>query len=67
MRCRGHESAMRNEGQNPVAEHFTNHGTTEYTVTPIDRATNKNERLRLEEAWMILMETLKPQGLNTKY
>jgi hypothetical protein len=67
-RCRGHESAIRTDQLHPVAKHYNknNHTPTSYTITAIDQEANKNKRLRLEESWMILMNTLQPYGLNAR-
>jgi hypothetical protein len=67
-RCRGHESAIRTNQLHPVAKHFNtaNHTPESYSITAIDRERDKNKRLRLEESWMILMDTLHPYGLNAR-
>jgi hypothetical protein len=68
-RCRGHESAIRLEQDNPVAKHYNraSHNHTSYAVTVLDKEENKNRRLRLEEAWMTILSTLQPTGLNKKF
>ena len=38
----------------------------DYTVGIIDQETNKNRKLRLEEAWIHLLNTVYPNGLNAK-
>ena len=57
-RCRGHESNMRANNDNIVSKHYKeyNHTSEDYTVTAIDRETDYNKRLRLEEAWIILLD-----------
>jgi hypothetical protein len=67
-RCRGHESAIRRQQEHPVAQHFSdnNHTETDYKIMAIDKCATKNNRLRLEEAWMILLNTLHPDGLNAR-
>ena len=66
-RCRGHESNMRSNNENIVSTHYKeyNHTSEDYTVTAIDKEMDYNKRLRLEEAWMILLETMYPKGLNS--
>ena len=65
-RIRGHISCIRNKRDNPVALHFNkrNHTTNDVQITILDRAIKKNERLRLEEAWMLVMRSRYPLGLN---
>ena len=43
-----------------------NHTSDDYTVTAIDKETNYNKRLRLEEAWILLLESMHPKGLNSR-
>jgi hypothetical protein len=68
QRCRGHESTIRTNKEHPVADHYNtnNHTPESYSITAIDREPDKNRRLRLEDAWMILMQTLHPYGLNAR-
>ena len=65
-RCRGHESSIRAEKDHPVAIHYRsyNHTIDEYSNTVVDKESNKNRRLRLEEPWMTLLNTLTHKGLN---
>ena len=51
-RCRGHESNMRRDNDNTVSKHYKeyNHTNEDYTVTAIDKETDYNKRLRLEQA-----------------
>ena len=67
-RCRGHESAIRNEKDHPVAQHFNsyNHSWHDYNIIAVDKESDKNRRLRLEESWMYLMDTLWSKGLNAR-
>ena len=56
---------MRN---NPVSKHYIsyNHTIEDYVIcaSAVYKETDKNRRLRLEEAWMILLDTLnKPQRI----
>ena len=64
-RCRGHESAIRNEKDHLVAQHFNsyNHSWHDYNITAVDKESDKNRRLRLEEPWMQLMDTLWQKAL----
>ena len=65
-RCRGHESSIRTEKDHPVAIHYRsyNHTIDDYSITIVDKEKNKNRRLRLEESWMTLINTLTPKALN---
>ena len=65
-RCRGHESSIRTHKDHPVAIHYRsyNHTIDYYCITIVDKEKNKNRRLRVEEAWMTLLNTLTPRGLN---
>ncbi len=65
-RMRNHESSIRRRDPHPVATHFNlpQHSTRDLLVTIIDRSPKKNERLRLEEAWMMILDTYTPNGLN---
>ena len=67
-RCRGHESNMRNNNNNIVSTYYKqyNHTSEDYLVTAIDKETDYNKRLRLEEAWTILLETMYPKGINSR-
>ena len=67
-RCRDHESNMRANNDNIVSKHYKeyNHTSEDYTVTAIDRETDYNKRLRLEEAWIILLDSMHPKGLNSR-
>ena len=65
-RCRGHESSIRTNKDHPVAIHYRsyNHTIDDYSITIVDQEKDKNRRLRLEEAWMTLLNHLTPRGLN---
>ena len=67
-RCRGHESNIRRDNDNIVSEHYKEckHACEEYTVTAIDKETDYNKRLRLEEAWILLLDSMHPKGLNSR-
>ena len=71
-RMRGHESHIRNyhrHPHNPVAQHFGINLNTEtsYNIEVLDQETDKNRRLRLEEAWIFILKSMTPNGLNTKW
>ena len=65
-RMRDHCSSIRTNKEHPVATHFStnNHTMDHFLVTAIDRSHDKNARLRLEEAWMMILDTMVPNGLN---
>ena len=54
-----------------VADHFNeeDHANNKlhYKINIIGQEANKNRRLRLEEAWMLLLNTHYPNGLNSKW
>ena len=72
-RCRGHVSThthkKNNSKDNPVALHYRsyNHTTEDFTITVIGKDQDKNRRLRLEESWITLLDTLTPKGLNGRW
>ena len=68
-RCRGHESSIRAEKDHPVAIHYRSYSHTmdDYSITLVDKEPNKNGRLRFEESWMTLLNTLTPKGLNGRW
>ena len=39
----------------------------DFTITIVDRELDKNRRLRLEEYWITLLDTLAPKGLNGRW
>ena len=59
---------MRRHNDNIVPKHYMEYNQTsdDYTVTAIDKETDYNKRLRLEEAWIFLLDTLHPKGLNSR-
>ena len=67
-RFRTHESVIRSNSENNIAEHFTleNHSPISYTVKIVSQEEDKNKRLRLEESWIHLPDTFQPKGLNLK-
>ena len=67
-RCRGHESNMRSNNDNIVSRHYKEyyHTSEDYTVTAINKETDYNKGLRLEEAWIILLASMHPKGLNSR-
>ena len=68
-RCRGHISTIRTSKDHPVAVHYRsyNHTTEDFNITVIDKEADKNRHLRLEESWIILLDTLAPKGLNGRW
>ena len=68
---RSHESNIKywqKHPRNPVAQHF---GTKklqpkDYTLEILDQESDKNKRNRLEEAWIYLLNSMTPSGLNSK-
>ena len=59
--CRGH-STIRTSKDHPVAVHYRsyNHTTEDFSITIIDKDQDKNRRLRLDESWITLLDTLTP-------
>ena len=59
---------MRGDNDNIISRHCKeyNHTSEDYTVTTIDKETNYNRRLRLEKAWILLLESMHPKGLNSR-
>ena len=70
-RFRLHESMINTKKENPVADHFNekdhSNNKLDYKINIAGQETNKNRRLRLEEAWMLLLNTHYPNGLNSKW
>ena len=58
-RCRGHESSIITEKEHPIAIRYRSHYHTvdDYSITVVDKETNNNRRLRLEESWVTLLNT----------
>ena len=70
LRIGNHKSCIKTKRDNPVANHFNEiHDTTtpDFTVKIVSREENKNKRLRLEEAWISILDTFQPEGLNNKW
>ena len=65
-RCRGHESNMRSNNDNIVSTHYKqyNYTSEDYIVMAIDKETDYNKRLRLEETWMILPQRTKQSDVS---
>ena len=59
---------MRASNDNIVSKHYKeyDHTSEDYTVTAIDTEVDYNKRLRLEEAWKILLDSMHPKGLNSR-
>ena len=68
QRFRGHVHCIRANKDNPVAKHFNqqNHSEHDLAIIIVDRATQKNERLRLENAWILLLNSRVPFGINAR-
>ena len=70
-RFRLHESMINTNKENPVADHFNEEEHTEnrldFKINVVGQEINKNRRLRLEEAWMLLLNTHHPNGLKSKW
>ena len=71
-RLRGHESHIRNykkHPHNPVANHFgmNLNNAQDYSIEILDQECDKNRRLRLEEAWIFILDSMTPSGLNAKW
>ena len=70
-RFRLHESMINTKKENPVADHFNEEDHIEnrldFKINVVGQEPNKNRRLRLEEAWMLLLNTHHPNGLNSKW
>ena len=67
-RFRVHESFIRTKRDNNIAEHLNmdDHTPTSYTIKIVGQEEDKNRRLRLEESWIHLLDTIEPKGLNLK-
>ena len=59
---------MKRESDNIVSQHYKqyNHTSDDYTVAATDTERDYDKKLRLEEAWMILLDTMYPKVLNTR-
>ena len=70
-RFRLHESMINTKKENPVADHFNeedhSNNNLGYKINIIGQEAYKNRRLRLEEAWMLLLNAHYPNGLNSKW
>ena len=58
---------MKRDNDNIVSKHYKeyNHTSDDYIGTAIDKKTDYNKRLRLE-AWVFLLDTIQPKGLNSR-
>ena len=67
--CRGHVSTIRTSKDCPVALHYRsyNHTIEDFTITVVDKEQEKNRRLKLEELWITLLDTVTPKGLKGKW
>ena len=71
-RLRGHEPQIKNyhkHPHSPVAQHFSINvnNAKDYNIISLDQDSDINKRLRLEEAWIHILQTMTPRGLNTKW
>ena len=59
---------MRRANDNIVSKHYKeyNHTIDDYIVTAIDKETDYSKRLRPEEAWIFLLDTMHTKGLNSR-
>ena len=61
-RFRLHESMINTGKENQVADHFNEEDHSknrlDYKINVVRQEANKNRRLRLEESWMLLLNTL---------
>ncbi len=64
-RFRGHHYDIRYRKEKP--EKKNNHTGNDYEITGINSERDKNKWLRLEEAWMLLLDTQEPHGLNIQF
>ena len=51
---------MRANNDNILSKHYKeyNHTSEDYAVTAIDKESDYNKRLRLDEAWIILLDSM---------
>ena len=63
--CR-RNTTNRTKKENNIADHFNleNHSPTSYTIKIVGQEEDKNKRLCLEEAWIHILDTIQPRGLN---
>ncbi len=68
-RFRNHTHDIRYHKDTPVANHMNLHPDKMNFSIHIVASTNgdQNQRRRLEEAWITLMDTMKPRGLNARW
>ena len=69
-RLRLHESMIRTRKENIVAEHFNeedHEDNQNFKINIVGHEQDKNRRLRLEETWMLLLNTHQSNGLNSKW
>ena len=64
-------SMINTKKENPMAGHFNeedhSNNKLDYKSNIVGQEANKNRRLGLEEAWMLLLNTHYPNGLNSKW
>ena len=69
-RLRQHLRDIRmNDEYKAVSVHFNSegHSPNDVIILGLDTATDLNARLRLEEAWIHVMNTIQPRGLNQRF
>ncbi len=68
-RFRGHIYSIRHNKDTPVANHMNTHQNSTNFSIHVVASTNadQNNRRRLEEAWITLMDSMKPRGLNARW
>ena len=59
---------MRRDNDNIVFKYYKgyNHTSDDYIVTAIAKEIDYNKRLRLEDAWIFLLQSMYPKGLNSR-
>ena len=55
------------EGSMCPVQALQGHSLNDVTILGLDTATDLNARLRLEEAWIHVMNTIQPRGLNQRF
>ena len=64
-RFRLHESMINTRKENPVANHFNKEDHSgnrwDYKIHIVGQESSKNRRIRLEESWMLLLNTHYPK------
>ncbi len=68
-RFRSHIYDIRHQRDKPVSNHMNTHqNSTDFTIHIVAKAKgDQNTRRRLEEAWITLIDRMKPRGLNARW